>query len=106
MIPNFEDNRELYVRFIQKNESLFDAILYDIQFTINYDKRYLEEAFCFFKDLNLNDDANMYSLLKNLEDFNDKSNSSQIPIEKLIHEFTSWTSNKNILKIFKILQKK
>jgi hypothetical protein len=86
MIPNFEENRIEFVRFVKENRHIFDKLLYRLADGLN--KNYIIEGYHFFRDFALDDDANMAALEYDLDDFN--SDDSQTDIRVIIREFEKW----------------
>jgi hypothetical protein len=84
MIPNFDDDRINFVRFIQENKEIFDELLESGRYNLT---RNIYEGYYFFKNFDLFDDANVYALTDNLDDFNTKG---KIKIQTIINEFERW----------------
>ena len=87
MIPNFEENRIGFVRFVKENKDTFDKLLYNGKYRSDckYNPEYVKEGYHFFRDFALDDDANSYALEYDLDDFN--SDDSQTDIRVIIREF-------------------
>jgi hypothetical protein len=92
MIPNFDDDRINFVRFIQENKDIFYELLESGTYTLtrNLDVKkikHIYEGYYFFKNFNLRDDADAYSLVENLDDFNAPG---ETEIQTIINEFQRW----------------
>ena len=101
MIPEFDDDeiensRVKFVKFIQDNKGIFDKLLTREYIKNNNSRMKLDpseilevlEGYRFFRNFNLGDDADVYSLTENLDDFNTGDNQSDINvIINLFREF-------------------
>lgn len=96
MIPNFDDDRINFVRFIQENKEIFYELLESGRYNLisnseevrkNFNKKYIYDGYYFFKNFNLLDDADVYGLTDNLDDFNTKGKTK---IQTIINEFERW----------------
>ncbi len=96
MIPNFEENRIEFARFVKENRQTFDKLLYSVTEEIN--KPYIIEGYHFFRDFALDDDANIAALEYDLDDFN--SDDSQTDIRVIIREFERWLHTKPVETVF------
>ena len=96
MIPTFEANRTEFVRFVKDNRHIFDKLLYSgkYRFPDTLNKNYVNEGYHFFRDFALDDDANIYALEYDLDDFN--SDDSQTDIRVIIREFEKWLQRTKI----------
>ena len=94
MIPNFEDNRMEFVRFVQENRHIFNELLYSGKYRLagKLNPNYINEGYVFLRDFELDDDADAYNLVYNLDDFN--NDDSQTDIHVIIHEFDLWLHTK------------
>lgn len=106
MIPNFDDDRINFVRFIQENKEIFDELLESGRYNLtrnseetrkNFNEKYIYEGYYFFKNFDLFDDANVYALTDNLDDFNTKG---KIKIQTIINEFERWLQRDNVKEKF------
>jgi hypothetical protein len=106
MIPNFDDDRINFVRFIQENKEIFDELLESGRYNLtrnsedarkNLNEKYIYEGYYFFKNFDLFDDANVYALTDNLDDFNRKG---KIKIQTIINEFERWLQRDNVKEKF------
>ena len=83
MIPNFDDDevensRIKFVQFIQNNKGIFDELftrnfIKNNNSYMNLDSREIsrvQEGYQFFRNFNLGDDADVYSLIEDLDAFN------------------------------------
>jgi len=93
MIPNFDNNRINFVRFIQENKDIFYELLESGRYNLtsnspdlrkNFNKKYIYEGYYFFKNFNLSDDADVYGLTNDLDDFN---TNGKTKIQTIINEF-------------------
>ena len=96
MIPNFNDDRINFVRFIQENKDIFDELLESGKYNLTsntsevrnkFNRDYIYEGYRFFKNFSLDDDANVYALTDELDDFN---TDGETDIELIINEFERW----------------
>jgi hypothetical protein len=99
MIPHFDDDRINFVRFIQENKDIFYQLLesgrYNLTTTLN--KKYIYEGYHFFKNFNLSDDADVYALTNDLDDFN---TNGETKIQTIINEFETWLHSDNVKEKF------
>jgi hypothetical protein len=100
IIPNFEENRIEFVRFVKENRRIFDELLYSGKYrlTREFNKSYIIEGYHFFRDFALDDDVNRYALEYDLDDFN--SDDSQTDIRVIIREFELWLHTKLVQQKF------
>jgi hypothetical protein len=96
MIPRFNDDRINFVRFIQENKDIFCKLLESGAYNLtsntsevrkNFNRDYIYEGYYFFKNFDLGDDANVYALTDNLDDFN---TTDETDIHTIINEFEQW----------------
>jgi hypothetical protein len=96
MIPIFDSDKINFVRFIQENKDIFYELLESGRYNLtsnseevrkNFNKKYIYDGYYFFKNFNLLDDADVYGLTDDLDDFN---TSSKIKIQTIINEFERW----------------
>jgi hypothetical protein len=88
MIPNFNDDRINFVRFIQENKDIFYELLESGRYNLtSSNKKYVYEGYYFFKNFNLSDDADVYGLTNDLDDFN---TNGKTKIQTIINEFEKW----------------
>jgi hypothetical protein len=107
MIPNFDDDRVKYVEFIQNNNGIFDklftrAFIKNNNSYMNLDSRNIsdvQEGYGFFKHFNLSDDADIYSLTEDLDDFN--TDPHQTDINKIISTFQRFLKVPRVQREFK-----
>ena len=97
MFPKFDDDRIKFVRFIQKNQDIFDVLLESGRYMLTRDTKYIVDAYYFFKNFDLSDDANVYALTDDLDDFNTKG---QPKIQTIIDNFERWLQSDNVKKYF------
>jgi hypothetical protein len=102
MIPNFNDDRVYFVNFIKNNKDIFYTLLISEEYYItqNFNIKYIKEAYYFFINVSLTDDANLASLIYYLDDFNNYENETDINI--IINEFEKWLHTEKTKKYFKI----
>ena len=103
MIPNFDDNRVKYVEFIQNNKDIFDT-LFTSEFirsnsNASLNSSRVQEGYRFFRNFNLGDDADVYSLMEELDAFNTDPN--QTDINKLVDMFQRFLNIPNVRQSFK-----
>lgn len=96
MIPNFDADRIIFVRFIQENKDIFDELLESGRYNLtsnskevrkNFNEEYIYDGYYFFKNFKLLDDADVYGLTDDLDDFNING---KIKIQTIIKEFERW----------------
>lgn len=96
MIPNFDADRINFVRFIQENKDIFYELLESRRYNLtsnskevkkNFNEQYIYDGYYFFKNFNLLDDADVYGLTDDLDDFNQKGKTK---IQTIIDEFERW----------------
>jgi hypothetical protein len=89
MIPNFDDDRINFVRFIQENKDIFNELLKSRKYNLtrNFNKKHIDDGYNFFKNFNLENDANVYGLTDDLDEFN---TSDETDIQTIINEFERW----------------
>jgi len=106
MIPIFDDDRINFVRFIQENKEIFYELLESGRYNLthnseearkNFNEKYIYDGYYFFKNFDLLDDANVYALTDNLDDFNTKG---KIKIQTIINEFERWLQRDNVKEKF------
>ena len=99
MIPNFDDDRINFVRFIQENKDIFDELLESGRYNLtrNFNEKYIYYGYYFFKNFNLEDDANVYGLIDNLDEFNTTGKTN---IQTIINEFKRWLQRDNVKEKF------
>ena len=106
--PDFDNDREQFVKFVQANKSVFDSLLFSGKYylTRGLNTRHVNEGYRFMRNLNLTDDATLGALMYNLDDFNDEEH---IDIHIIVDAFISWfghdLSQKYIRKEFNIKQR-
>ena len=107
MIPNFDADRINFVRFIQENKDIFYELLKSGRYNLtsnseevrkNFNKKYINDGYYFFIKFNLLDDADVYGLTYNLDDFN---TSDKIKIQTIIKEFERWLQRDIVKEKFK-----
>lgn len=100
MIPNFEENRIDFVRFVKENRHIFDKLLYSGKYRSDckHHPEYVKEGYHFFRDFALDDDANMAALEYDLDDFN--SDDSQTDIHVIVREFEQWLKTNPVQTVF------
>jgi hypothetical protein len=96
MIQNFDKDRINFVRFIQENKDIFYELLESGRYNLtsnspevrkNFNEKYIYDGYYFFKNFNLGDDADVYGLTDDLDDFNQKGKTK---IQTIINEFERW----------------
>ena len=106
MMPNFDDDRINFVRFIQENKNIFDELLESGRYNLtsnseevrkNFNKKYIYEGYYFFKNFNLENDADVYGLTDDLDDFNTKGKTK---IQTIINEFERCLQRDNVKEQF------
>jgi hypothetical protein len=100
IIPKFEGARIAFVRFIKCHCDIFYDLLYSGKYylTRNFNTKYVKEAYNFFINFQLGDDANLYCLMEDLDSFNNDETLTDINI--IINEFKKWLSCKKTQKYF------
>lgn len=102
MIPNFDNNRINFVRFIQENKDIFYELLESGRYNLtsnspdvrkNFNKKYIYEGYYFFKNFSLGDDADVYSLTDDLDEFN---TNGKTKIQTIINEFEKWLQRDSV----------
>ena len=101
MMPNFDDNRMEFVRFVQENRHIFNELLYSGKYRLagKLNLNDINEGYIFLRDFELDDDANAYSLEFDLDDFN--NDDSQTDIHVIIREFDLWLHTKLVQQKFR-----
>ena len=96
MIPKFSEGPASFVLFIQHNRDIFDNLLLSGKhnYTRNFNKNYIIEAYNFFVDFNLRDDPSYYCLCQELESFNDDEHETDI--NDIINEFNKWIESEKV----------
>ena len=106
MIPQFDDDGINFVRFIQENKDIFYELLESGRYNLtsnsqevrqNFNEKYIYEGYYFFKNFNLDDDANVYALTNDLDDFN---TNGKTKIQTIINEFERWLHRDNVKEKF------
>jgi hypothetical protein len=99
MIPRFDDDKINFVRFIQENKDIFDELLESGRYNLtqNLNEKYIYEGYYFFRNFNLRDDADAYSLVEDLNDFNERGKTR---IQTIINEFEKWLHGKIVKEKF------
>lgn len=97
------DARIKFVRFIKKNQDIFDELLTSGKYMLTRDTTYILDGYSFFKDFDLSDDANIYSLKYNLDDFNTEG---EPKIQIIINEFDTWLERDKVKEYFEKEYKK
>jgi hypothetical protein len=92
MIPRFNADRINFVRFIQENKDIFYELLESGKYNLTRDTsevntNHIYEGYRFFKNFSLDDDANVYALTDDLDDFNTED---ETDIHTIINEFEIW----------------
>jgi len=96
MIPHFDDDKINFVRFIQENKDIFYELLESGRYNLtsnslevrqNFNEKYIYEGYNFFKSFNLGDDADAYSLVEDIDEFN---TTGKTKIQTIINEFEKW----------------
>ena len=93
MIPNFDDNRINFVRFIKENKDIFDELLN----TSKSNRGDIREGYYFFKNFNLNDDADAYALTDDLDDFDTEG---ETKTKTIISKFEKWLRTDRVRTLF------
>lgn len=96
MIPKFSQGPASFVLFIQHNRDIFDNLLLSgkYNYTLNFNKSYIIEAYNFFVNFNLRDDSSYYCLCEELESFNDDAHETDI--NDIINEFNEWITTEEV----------
>jgi hypothetical protein len=102
MIPTFNDNRINFVRFIQENKDIFYELLESGKYNLTRDTsevrtNHIYEGYRFFKNFSLDDDANVYALTDDLDDFNTED---ETDIHTIINEFEIWLHRDKVKQKF------
>ena len=99
MIPNFDDDRINFVRFIQENKDIFDELLESGRYNLtrNFNEKYIYYGYYFFKNFNLEDHAYVYALIYDLDEFNTTGKTN---IQTIINEFKRWLQRDNVKEKF------
>ena len=102
-IPKFNDDRIIFVKFIQKNKDIFDDLLLSGKYylTRGLNHEYVIEGYNFLIGFNLGDDADEYDLIYNLDGFNDDDADDQTDINVIINEFQKWLETDKAKTYFK-----
>jgi hypothetical protein len=100
IIPRFDGARIAFVRFIKFHRDIFDNLLYSGKYylTRNFNTKYVQEAYNFFINFQLDDDADLYCLMEDLDAFNNDETLTDINI--IINEFEKWLSYEKTQKYF------
>jgi hypothetical protein len=93
MIPDFREDRIAFLRFVKSNKYIFDILLNSGRYhvTRGFNKRYVEEAYKFMINVDVDDDANMGAFLYDLDDFTVDEDPGDM--EEMVNEFVRWTEN-------------
>ena len=97
MIPQFDDDRIKFVKFIQKNQDVFDELLESGRYNLTRDTKYIDKVYDFFKNFDLSDDANVYSLQYDLGDFD---TDGEPEIETIKDNFNKWLERDKVKEYF------
>jgi hypothetical protein len=102
MIPTFNDDRINFVRFIQENKDIFYELLESGKYNLTRDTsqvrtNHIYEGYRFFKNFSLDDDANVYALTDDLDDFNTED---ETDIHTIINEFEIWLHRDKVKQKF------
>ena len=117
-IPKFNVGRINFVKFIQNNRDIFDELLLSGKYylTRGFNHEYIIEAYRFFIGFDLEDDANCYDLIHNLDGFNDYYDSDDNDYYYYVHqtdvyrpppyrinnnEFQKWLQTDKVITYFK-----
>lgn len=100
MIPNFDDAPVKFTEFIQANKDIFDELIKKRSLTDGFNRNYIHQGYSFFINFNLSDDADVYSLIEELDEFN-TGGKGEIKIQKLINAFNDWLNNGKVKQEFK-----
>ena len=100
MIPNFDNEPVTFTKFIQANQHVFAVLFNKRGLTDGLNRKYIHDGYLFFRDFNLSDDADIYSLIENLDDFN-TGKKGEIKIQKLIEAFKEWLHIDKVKQEFK-----
>jgi len=112
MIPNFDDDevensRIIFVKFIKANEDIFDKLFTrdfiknnNSYMNLNSSKiSEVQEGYHFFRNFNLGNDADTYSLTEHLDDFNTRHDQTDINV--IIDLAQKFLKLPNVAKEFK-----
>ena len=102
MIPIFNDDRINFVRFIQENKDIFYELLESGKYNLTRDTskvrtNHIYEGYRFFKNFSLDDDANVYALTDDLDDFNTED---ETDVHTIINEFEIWLHRDKVKQKF------
>jgi hypothetical protein len=102
MIPKFNDDRINFVRFIQENKDIFYELLESGKYNLTRDTsevktKHIYEGYHFFKNFSLDDDANVYALTDDLDDFNTED---ETDVQTIITEFDKWLHRDKVKQKF------
>ena len=100
MIPNFDDAPVKFTEFIQANKDIFDELIKKKNLTDGFNRNYIHQGYSFFINFNLSDDADVYSLIEDLDEFN-TGGKGEIKIQKLINAVNDWLNNSKVKQEFK-----
>ncbi len=102
IIPKFNDNRVIFVRFIQQHKDIFDDLLFSRKYylTRGLNDKYVKLGYEFCRNLNLGDDVNESYLMDDLDGFNDDDD-QQADINLIIDEFQKWLETDNAKTYFR-----
>lgn len=100
LIPKFDGARIAFVKFIQCHFNIFDDLLYSGKYylTRNFNTKYVHEAYKFFINFQLDDDADLYCLMEDLNAFN--NDETLTDINDIINEFEKWLSYEKTQQYF------
>ena len=100
MIPNFDDAPVKFTEFIQANKDIFDELIKKKSLTDGFNRNYIHQGYSFFINFNLSDDADVYSLIEDLDEFN-TGGKGEIKIQELINAVNGWLNNSKVKQEFK-----
>ena len=100
MIPNFDDAPVKFTEFIQANKDIFDELIKKKNLTDGCNRNYIHQGYSFFINFNLSDDADVYSLIEDLDEFN-TGGKGEIKIQELINAVNGWLNNSKVKQEFK-----
>jgi hypothetical protein len=100
LIPKFDGARIAFVKFIKCHQDIFDDLLYSGKYylTQNFNNPSVYEAYKFFINFRLGDDADLYSLIEDLNAFNNDETLTDINI--IINEFEKWLAYEKTQQYF------
>jgi hypothetical protein len=100
LIPKFDGSRIAFTRFIKCHQDIFDDLLYSGKYylTLNFNNPYVYEAYKFFINFRLGDDADLYCLMEDLNAFN--NDETLTDINDIINEFEKWLAYEKTQQYF------